>query len=96
MTNQRDHRRPGMTSGPSQPVQEQGNRNPFGRGATPGREVGQWLDDAAAEQLIADHLGQLKNGARTFDLPKGMGRSSTLMVRSRRQPEFGLFQVRVV
>jgi hypothetical protein len=39
-----------------------------------GRPVGQWLDNAAAERFIAEHLGELKNGARTFDLPAGMGR----------------------
>jgi RHS repeat-associated protein len=39
-----------------------------------GKPVGQWLDNAKAEQFIADRLGQLKNGARTFDLPQGLGR----------------------
>lgn len=39
-----------------------------------GMPQGQWLDDAAAEHFIADRLGQLKNGAQTFDLPAGMGR----------------------
>jgi hypothetical protein len=39
-----------------------------------GKPVGQWLDNARAEQFIADRLGQLKDGARTFDLPKGLGR----------------------
>ena len=37
-----------------------------------GRPVGQWLDDAAAEDFIASHLDQLKNGPRTFDLPQGL------------------------
>jgi len=39
-----------------------------------GKPVGQWLDNAAAERFIAEHLDQLKNGARTFDLPEGLGR----------------------
>jgi hypothetical protein len=39
-----------------------------------GKPVGQWLNNAKAEQFIADRLGQLKNGAQTFDLPKGLGR----------------------
>ncbi len=39
-----------------------------------GRPVGQWLDNAAAERFIAERVGQLRNGARTFDLPKGLGR----------------------
>lgn len=39
-----------------------------------GRPVVQWLDDAAAEELIAARLPQLKSGARTFDLPEGLGR----------------------
>jgi hypothetical protein len=39
-----------------------------------GKPVGQWLNNAKAEQFIADRLGQLKNGARTFDLPEGLGR----------------------
>jgi hypothetical protein len=39
-----------------------------------GRPQGQWLDDAAAESFIADHLHELENGARTFDLPPGIGR----------------------
>jgi hypothetical protein len=39
-----------------------------------GRAVGQWLDNAAAERFIAERLGDLKNGARTFDLPPGLGR----------------------
>jgi len=38
-----------------------------------GRSVGQWLDDGAAEQFIADHLSELTQGARTFDLPEGLG-----------------------
>jgi RHS repeat-associated protein len=39
-----------------------------------GKPVGQWLDNAAAEQFIADHLDELNNGAKTFDLPEGLGR----------------------
>jgi hypothetical protein len=35
---------------------------------------GQWLDDVAAEKFIAQRLDQLKNGAKTFKLPSGMGR----------------------
>ncbi|WP_099018948.1 hypothetical protein [Marinicella litoralis] len=35
---------------------------------------GQFLDDIAAEKFIADRLGQLKNGAKTFDAPPGLGR----------------------
>ena len=37
-----------------------------------GKPVGQWLDDAAAEQFIAERIGQLSQGARTFDLPPGL------------------------
>jgi RHS repeat-associated protein len=39
-----------------------------------GRSVGQWVDEAAAEKFIAERLGELKNGAKTFDLPEGLGR----------------------
>lgn len=39
-----------------------------------GRPVGQWLDDAAAEQFIASKLSELTQGAKTFDLPPGLGR----------------------
>jgi hypothetical protein len=39
-----------------------------------GKAVGQWLDNAAAEKFIAQHVDELKNGARTFDLPEGLGR----------------------
>ena len=39
-----------------------------------GRPVGQWLDDAAAEQFIAGKLPELSQGAKTFDLPPGFGR----------------------
>ena len=39
-----------------------------------GRPVGQWLDDAAAEQFIASKLPELSQGAKTFDLPPGLGR----------------------
>ncbi|WP_437622691.1 RHS repeat-associated core domain-containing protein [Sorangium sp. So ce1151] len=39
-----------------------------------GKPVGQWLDNAAAEQFIADRVGQLGNGAKTFELPAGLGR----------------------
>lgn len=39
-----------------------------------GKPVGQWLNNAAAERFIAERLGQLKNGAQTFDLPPGLGR----------------------
>lgn len=39
-----------------------------------GRPVGQWLDNDAAEHFIAERLDDLKNGAKTFDLPPGLGR----------------------
>jgi hypothetical protein len=39
-----------------------------------GRPVGQWLDDVAAEEFIAERLPQLKAGAKSFDLPEGLGR----------------------
>lgn len=42
--------------------------------ASSGRPVGQWLDDAAAERFIADKLPELSSGAKTFDLPPGLGR----------------------
>jgi hypothetical protein len=38
-----------------------------------GRPVGQWLDDAAAEQFIAGKLPELAQGTKTFDLPPGLG-----------------------
>ena len=39
-----------------------------------GRPVGQFLDDAAAERFIAAHVDELSEGARSFDLPAGLGR----------------------
>ena len=39
-----------------------------------GLPQGQWLDDAVAEKFIAERLDQLKNGAKTFKLPDGLGR----------------------
>jgi RHS repeat-associated protein len=39
-----------------------------------GRAVGQWINDAAAENFIAKHLPELKTGAASFDLPEGVGR----------------------
>jgi len=39
-----------------------------------GRPVGQWWDDAAAEQFIASKLPELAQGLKTFDLPPGLGR----------------------
>jgi len=39
-----------------------------------GRPVGQFLDDAAAERFIADHIAELGQGARTFPAPEGLGR----------------------
>ena len=39
-----------------------------------GMPVGQWLDNAAAEKFIAEHLGELSQGAKVFDLPEGLGR----------------------
>ena len=41
--------------------------------ANSGRAVGQWLDDVAAEQFIADKLPELSQGAKSFDLPHGLG-----------------------
>ena len=35
-----------------------------------GKAVGQWLDNAAAEDFISKHLGELKNGARTSTSPE--------------------------
>ena len=35
---------------------------------------GQWTDDPAAEEWIADNLGELKNGTRVLPLPPGLGR----------------------
>lgn len=42
--------------------------------ANSGRPAGQWLDDAAAERFIASKLPELSSGAKTFDLPPGLGR----------------------
>ncbi len=39
-----------------------------------GHPQGQWLDDIAAEKFIAEHLDELANGAKTINLPKGIGR----------------------
>ena len=39
-----------------------------------GRPQSQWLDDAAAEQLIGKNLGNLNNGAITVPISEGMGR----------------------
>lgn len=39
-----------------------------------GKPVGQWLDDAAAERFIADHVDELSHGTITVDLPPGLGR----------------------
>jgi RHS repeat-associated protein len=39
-----------------------------------GLPQGQWLDDIAAEKFIAEHLDELANGAKTINLPKGIGR----------------------
>jgi RHS repeat-associated protein len=39
-----------------------------------GQPVGQWIDDVAAEKFIAEHLDDLSQGAKTFDLPEGIGR----------------------
>ena len=39
-----------------------------------GRPIGQWLDDVAAELFIADKLPELVQGAKSFDLPHGLGR----------------------
>jgi RHS repeat-associated protein len=39
-----------------------------------GNPVGQWLDDEAAEALIAAHLDDLAQGAVTVELPEGLGR----------------------
>jgi RHS repeat-associated protein len=44
------------------------------RAAGSGQPQGQWLDEAAAERLIADHLDDLRHGAITIDLPPGVGR----------------------
>lgn len=38
-----------------------------------GMPQGQWMDDAAAEDFIASKLPELTNGAKTFDLPPGLG-----------------------
>ena len=35
---------------------------------------GQWIDDVAAEEYIFNNLDKLKNGAKTIELPKGLGR----------------------
>ena len=39
-----------------------------------GRPIGQWADDPAVEQFIAEQLPELAQGSRTFDLPSGLGR----------------------
>jgi RHS repeat-associated protein len=39
-----------------------------------GKAQGQWIDDIKSEQFIAEHLAELKNGAKVFDLPAGLGR----------------------
>jgi RHS repeat-associated protein len=39
-----------------------------------GDPQGQWLKDAAVEEFIAERLHLLKNGAKTFELPPGLGR----------------------
>jgi hypothetical protein len=36
--------------------------------------VGQWIDDEAAEAFIGSKLPELKQGAKTFDLPPNIGR----------------------
>ncbi len=41
------------------------------RGGVP---QGQWLDDVAAEKLIADNLSLLKNGSVDVPIPQGLGR----------------------
>jgi RHS repeat-associated protein len=42
--------------------------------AATGRPVGQWLDDEAAERLIAEHIDDLRYGPVTVEIPKGLGR----------------------
>lgn len=37
-------------------------------------QLGQWTDDAAAEHVIADNLGKLKNGTIIVPIPPGIGR----------------------
>ncbi|WP_298760642.1 RHS repeat-associated core domain-containing protein [uncultured Psychroserpens sp.] len=39
-----------------------------------GLPVGQWLDNVAAESIIAKNLEKMKNGAITVPIPKGVGR----------------------
>jgi uncharacterized protein RhaS with RHS repeats len=39
-----------------------------------GLAQGQWVDDAAAEKLIADNLDKLKQGTATIEIPLGVGR----------------------
>lgn len=39
-----------------------------------GKPQGQWLDDAAAEEFIANNLSKLQNGAKNIELPQGLGR----------------------
>jgi hypothetical protein len=51
------------------------NTNQLGRQASgSGRQVGQWLDDAGAEELIGANLENLSNGPITVPIPTGMGR----------------------
>jgi RHS repeat-associated protein len=38
------------------------------------KEVGQFLDESAAEKIIGDNLGNLKNGAINVPIPSGVGR----------------------
>ncbi len=38
------------------------------------KQVGQFLDEAAAEKIIGDNLGNLKNGAINVPIPAGVGR----------------------
>jgi hypothetical protein len=42
-----------------------------------GRPVGQWTNDAAAEAFIGSKLPELTQGAKTVDLPPGIGRMLT-------------------
>lgn len=39
-----------------------------------GNAQGQWLVEEAAEELIADNLDKLKNGAVDVSIPSGVGR----------------------
>ena len=40
-----------------------------------GKPQGQWIDDAAAEDLIASHLDELSQGPITVEIPPGLGRA---------------------